>query len=134
MLSSATLEGDFIRALAHKAHVYFLTRDDYPADQIGTQRYHDYSGIDVTTSNTHTLPADGYMLNIIGDYMIECIFPKELTDAYDALFRKNDLTPDALAQACRALFTADYQCKLIIRQHASEAKRLSRLIEKCVKR
>lgn len=133
ILSSPDLEGDFMQALASRTQVYFLTRDDYQADQIGAQRYHERSGIHVTKSNTQHFPRDGYMLNIIGDYMIECIFPKELTDAYDALFQQNDLTSDELRQQCRTLFIADYQCKLIIRQHASEAKRLSRLIEKCAK-
>lgn len=120
-----------MQTLASRTQVHFLTRDEYPADQIGAQLYHDRSGIEVIRSNNHHFPRDGYMLNIMGDYMIECIFPKELTDAYDVLFQQHDLTLDELRQRCRALFIADYQCKLIIRQHAGEAKRLSRLIEKC---
>ncbi len=133
-LSSPDLEGDFMQTLAARTQVHFLTRDEYPADQIGAQLYHDRSGIDVTKSNNHNFPRDGYMLNIIGDYMIECISPKELADAYDVIFQQHDLTPDELRQRCRSLFIADYQCKLIIRQHAGEAKRLSRLIEKCIKK
>jgi hypothetical protein len=111
-----------------------LVGNDCLSDRIGKQRYRERAGIETPCSTNHTFPREGYVLNIIGDYMIECILPKELSDAYHDLFVREDLSPDDVSQRCRELFMADYQCKLMVRQHKTQSSNYKSSIFKSLKR
>lgn len=62
---------------------------------IGNTNYLDRYGAQILSQKLYTttcidkppFPEEGYMVDIIGDYIIECIFPKVITEHFTLFFQ-----------------------------------------------
>lgn len=114
------------KAVLHKyySHAFWLIRPD--ADVafyervakhircywlIGSESYlddharKDYKNIfTIALTDRPTFPAEGYLLNVRGDYVVECVFPKAIADNFALLFRSVESAKDWNAEMFESLF------------------------------
>lgn len=64
---------------------YFLFGNNTFLDKYGSELL-SMQGYKIACEDTHSFPEEGYCINIVGDYIIECTFPNTITEHYKIFF------------------------------------------------
>jgi hypothetical protein len=108
---------------------YFLFGNKSFLDSYGWELYkmHGYS---VNCSEKTSFPDEGYLANIIGDYIIECMLPKNLTQHYKIFFDSVSSMKDFNVQMFSHIVKMKENCSFKLIYSPEHAKKMKQKIKK----
>ncbi|MFZ2150731.1 MAG: hypothetical protein WAZ12_00220 [Candidatus Absconditicoccaceae bacterium] len=101
--------------------------DQYAANIIKLQ------GIDIVCSDKTKFLKDGYFINIIGEYMIEALFPDIINQYFKAFFDNIKNLKDFNPELFQNIFKMKAEIKITIRRSKSQTDSLKKEIKKFFK-
>ena len=114
------------------ADVYFLSGNTHFLDMYGTNLY---TEIGVKALATDKLPflKDGYCVTVVGDFVFEVLYPKEISDYFkiffDSIQEIKDFNPDLFHR----IFEMKANCKLTVRRDSVQARNIKNEFKKAFK-
>lgn len=112
--------------------VYFLTGNETFLDNYGIELLR-MQGTDVASSDKVKFLREGYCVNIVGDYIIEVLFPDTLTQYFKVFFDNTKKIDDFNSEMFHNIFRIKAECKLILRRSASQSTTFKKEIKKFFK-
>jgi hypothetical protein len=117
----------------HKvAEVYFLAGNTCFLDTYGTNLYTEI-GIQAVATTDVPFIRDGYCVTVIGDYVFEVLYPKEISDYFKIFFDTIKDIKDFNEALFRRIFEMKANCKLTLRRDPIQAKHIKKVFEKAFK-
>ena len=122
----------FFKEAKKLADVYFLTGNTNFLDIYGANLYTD---IGVSAKATDKVPfmKDGYCVTVIGDYVFEVLYPKEISDYFNIFFESIKNIKNFNEELFHRIFEMKANCKLTLRRDAVQAKHIKNVFEKAFK-
>jgi hypothetical protein len=116
----------------HGTSCYFLCGNDTFLDRHGLkllqmQNYH------TAVTEDPPFPADGYNINICGDYIIEGIFPEAIRKHFALFFESVKSIDQFDAELFADVFRMKAKCKITVRRNVEEAEKLRKSIKRYFK-
>lgn len=119
----------FFKEANKLADVYFLTGNTNFLDKYWANLY---AKIGISSLATNNIPfmKDGYCVTVIGDYVFEVIYPKEISDYFKIFFDSiqdiKKFNPDLFHR----IFEMKANCKLALRHDSIQARNIKKVFEK----
>ena len=123
---------DFYKRIAKFIHCYWLIGNESFLDCEAQRCYKDIFSIAVT--DRPNFPAEGYLLNILGDYIIECILPPSVRDHLALLFRAVTSNKDWNPELLESLFHLQDSFTVNVSRNAKKSVELRGKIEHLIPR
>ena len=123
----------FFKEANKLADVYFLTGNTNFLDKYGANLY---TKIGINSLATDNVPfmKDGYCVTVIGDYIFEVIYPKEISDYFKIFFETIKDIKKFNTELFHRIFEMKANCRLILRQDSIQAKNIKKVFEKTFKK
>lgn len=115
-----------------KQKVYFLNGNETPLDIYGAELLR-MQWTDVVCNQKTKFLKDGYCLNVVGDYIIEVMFPPMITNYFKAFFDNTQDIKTFNPELFQHIFTMKAECKLTIRHNKKDAEMFKKEIKKFFK-
>jgi hypothetical protein len=96
--------------------------DKYASEQIRLL------GIDIVCNNKHQFLKDGYFINVVGDYILEALFPDIISQYFKVFFDNVQDISDFNPEGFESIFKMKSECKITFRRSPSQAKLLKKEI------
>ncbi len=115
------------------ADVYFLTGNTNFLDIYGTDLY---TKIGIRSLATNDIPfiKDWYCVTVIGDYVFEVLYPKEISDYFKIFFDSIKDLKDFNEDLFHRIFEMKANCKLTLRRDTIQARNIKKIFEKAFKK
>ena len=108
---------------------YFLFGNNTFLDRYGSELL-SMQGYTITCTDNASFPEEGYMINIIGDYMIECSLPSTITQHYKIFFDSVNSLEEFNAQMFSHIIKMKDSYTLKIIHSPEHAKKMKQKIRK----
>ena len=105
-------DSDFYREIAKHVECHWLIGNETLPDLDVQRKYKSIFAIAVTDSPP--FPAEGYLINVFGEYVIECVLPKSLSDHLALLFRSIRSAKDWKPELLESLFHLRAACTVTV--------------------
>ncbi len=125
-------EISFFAQVNKVSEVYFLTGNTYFLDIYGANVY---SEIGIKSVATNYLPfiKEGYCVTVIGDFIFEVLYPKEISEYFNIFFNTIGDIKDFNAWLFSRIFEMKTHAKLTIRRDEQQANKIKKVFEKSFK-
>lgn len=123
----------FFKEANKVASVFFLTWNTSFLDLHGAN---EYKKIGISALATNDLPflKKGYCTTVVGEYVFEVLFPKEISDYFDIFFESitdlNNFKPELFYR----IFTMKANCKLTLRKDSMQSAKIKEIFIKAFKK
>lgn len=119
------------QSLVHDQSIYCIFNHDHRLDRsIITQKIADGEQCAIVSESWR--PAEGYCLNIYGEYLFELVLPAAIASEFSKLFSQSEQITDALKSSFKNLFEKRLTHTLMITRHSKRASHTAKMIEKDV--
>jgi len=122
----------FFKEANKLADVYFLTGNTNFLDTYGANLYTEI-GIKSVASGDVPFLKDGYCVTVIGEYIFEVLYPKEISDYFKIFFDSIKDIKDFNANLFHRIFEMKVDCKLTLRHDPIQAKNIEKVFKKIFK-
>lgn len=112
--------------------VYFLAGNETFLDKYGVELLR-MQGTDVVCSDKVKFLREGYCINIVGDYIIEVLFPETLTQYFNVFFTNTKKMDDFNSEMFQNIFRIKAECKLTLRRSTPQSAAFKKEIKKFFK-
>ncbi|MFA6255554.1 MAG: hypothetical protein WC606_00075 [Candidatus Absconditabacterales bacterium] len=112
--------------------VYLLAGNESIMDQHAANILR-VQGIEVICSNKTKFLKEGYFINIIGDYILESVFPTIINQYFKVLFDTIENIQDFKPEPFQNIFKMKTECKITIRRNRKDAEMFKKEIMKYFK-
>jgi hypothetical protein len=85
-------------------------------------------GMTTTCTDRSPLPHEGYALWLCGDYLVDCVMPKIISNNFEFFFKTVSAVEQFDPELFSDLFRMRARCKLHVRRNAVEAERVRKLL------
>lgn len=119
----------FFKEANKLADVYFLTGNTNFLDKYGASLYTEIGVKSLATNNVPFLK-DGYCVTVIGDYVFEVLYPKEISDYFKIFFDSIKEIKDFNPELFHRIFEMKANCKLTLRRDINQAKNIKKAFQK----
>lgn len=89
--------------------------------------------IDIVCNNQHQFLKDGYFINVVGDYILEALFPDIISQYFKVFFDNVNDIKDFNPEGFQSIFKMKSGCKITFRRSSSQAKIFKKEIKKYFK-
>ncbi len=119
----------FFKQANKVADVYFLTGNENFLDKYGTNLYK-HIGVMALASDTVPFLKDWYCVTVIGDYVFEVLYPKEISDYFKIFFDTIKDLKNFNETLFHRIFEMKANCKLTLRRDSNQAKNIKKAFQK----
>lgn len=119
---------DFYERIAKLVRCTWLIGNESFLDCEAQERYKKVFAIAV--ADKPPFPAEGYLLNILGDYVIECVLPQGISDHFALLFSSVKTDTDWKPELLESLFHLTGSFTVTVWRNPDRAKELTAKIER----
>lgn len=128
-LGMENTEMSFFKEANKLADVYFLAGNTNFLDIYGTNLYKKI-GIRSTTTSDVPFLKEGYCVTVIGDYVFEVLYPKEISEYFKIFFDTIQDVKDFKPKLFHHIFEMKANCKLTLRRDSIQAKNIKKVFAK----
>lgn len=115
---------DFYRRIAERGLVcYWLYGNDTYLDRRAARMHKDLFKSKI--ADRPPFPAEGYCINVHGEYVLECLFPQKISKHFESIFSSVESEKDFDSDVIRDVFTLKAPYVIKLRRDTSRARELA---------
>ncbi len=132
VLCSPETEKHFLRVLASSHQIYYLIGNNFELDNFACKEIMAQWVQSVCCNTDNSFLKNGYIINIIGDFILEFYFPSVLTDYISLIFSHLRPNTDTF-QKISNIYNTNYNLKIRVTKNSNSKKIKDEIIWKCSK-